>query len=70
MRYLGIGDCIAILLASIGATEERAERLFKRFGFRGCYCGTLRRWINRRRRLHQLANCLGFQVQYDNGTVW
>ena len=56
--------------ARIGITEERADRIFNQMGLRGCYCGRLRRWINRRRWLHKLANCLGFQVQYDDGTVW
>jgi hypothetical protein len=70
VRKPAIGDCIRDYLASHGVTESVAEPWFRRIGLNGCYCGSVRRWINRRRLLHKMANCLGYEVEYDNGEIW
>lgn len=70
-----IGDLLSAWLARKGITEARItgwirrQRWLRKIGISGCYCGSLRRWLNRLRWLHKFANCLGFRVEYDDGSI-
>lgn len=65
-----IGDLLAAWLAKREITEEWAtKKIFRRIGLKRCPCGQIRRWLNRRRWLHKIANSLGWRVAYDDGSI-
>lgn len=65
-----IGNVLRDWLAGYGITEAKASRLARKLGFRGCFCGELRRWLNRQRWLHQIVTRLGGRVMYFDQEIW
>ena len=59
-----LGDTIRDALARRGITEEKANKLARRLGFSGCWCGSIRRWLNRNKLLYKIATWLGMKIRY------
>lgn len=70
-----IGNAIRDWLEDRGITEqdlnERLLLLHLKYRWipRRCFCGELRRWLNRQRWLHWLARRCGFSVEADSGDM-
>jgi hypothetical protein len=65
-----LGNWVRDHLSRHGITEEKATRLARKLGFSGCWCGRIRRWLNRRRWLTAFFRCLGARVQYHGSELW
>lgn len=67
---MGVGDLLENFLSFFGITENRVNRLLAWLHFRPCFCGTIKRWLNRRKWLHKVFSWAGFKVRYDDGEIW
>jgi hypothetical protein len=65
-----LGNTLRDWLAGYGITEAKANRWARKLWLRGCFCGSIRRWLNRQKWLHQIATGLGFRVRYVDAEIW
>jgi hypothetical protein len=64
------GNLLRDWLSARGITEERASRLARRFRLSGCFCGEIRRWLNRQYWLFKILSWLKFPVAYYDQDIY